>query len=192
MPKEDAERWNKRYSNSIEGWTSKPRDLLVDHQTLLPSSGMALDIAMGPGLNADFLVRRGMKVIGVDISAVAVQQAIYRNPKINGIVADLTQFPLHSGKFDLVINFYYLQRTIWPLFRKILRPGGILMIETLTLEMNALRPDIEPSFLLQKNELREYFSDWEILFYREGWFASSHGNQKAIASLIAKLPSSLE
>ena len=188
MPREDAIRWNKRYSASAEGWFEKPRSFLIENQDLLPKSGWVLDLAMGPGVNADYLVRRGMNVLGIDISDVAVHLALQRNPKIHGIVADLSQFPLPDRKFDMVMNFYYLQRDIWPFFKQLLKPGGLLIIETLTIPMRNVRSDIEPEFLLGENELRDSFSDWEIIQYREGWFPSDHGNEKAIASMIARLP----
>jgi hypothetical protein len=49
-----------------------------------------------------------------------------------------------------------------------------------------MRPDLPPDFLLQPGELRQAFRDWEIMLYREGWIASDHGTQKAVASLIAR------
>jgi len=190
MPKEDALRWNKRYCAPGQSWNDQPRSLLVEHRNLLPKSGWALDLAMGPGANADFLNRNGLNVIGIDISKVAVATALKRNPRILGIIADLTQFPLPDRQFDLVTNFYYLQRNLWPDLKRILRPGGMLVIETLTLPMRSIRPDIAPVFLLEENELITSFADWNIIYYREGWIPSDHGRQKAIASLIATLPSS--
>ena len=58
----------------------------------MPAAGLALDIAMGLGGNAGLLIERGMQVVGVDISSVAVQRAKERLPSLMAVRADLTQF----------------------------------------------------------------------------------------------------
>ena len=72
--------------------------------------------------------------------------------------------------------------------RRALRPGGILVIETLSQEMGAMRPDIDPQYLLQPGELQAAFSDWRILAYREGWVETETRHPKAVASLVACRP----
>ena len=103
-------------------------------------------------------------------------------------VADLNHLELPSNHFDVALNFYYLQRDFWCEFARILKPGGILFYETLTQDIRELREDISPQYLLHPNELKAAFSNWEILYYFEGWTASTHGKQKAIASMIALKP----
>lgn len=186
MPIEDAIRWNKRYDTAPSYWFASPRSFLVENLDLLPRQGLALDLAMGPGQNASLLVSHGLRVIGLDISTSAVKGARFRTPEIMAAVVDLTNFYLPTHHFDVVVNFYYLQRSLFPDFSRILKPGGWLVFETLTVEMLSDQPDINPANLLEMGELRERFSDWDIQVYHEGWMTSDHGNRKSVASLIAR------
>ncbi len=186
MPIEDAIRWNERYRNNDDQDLQRPRPFLTEHMHLLPACGLALDLAMGAGKNTAALLEHGYQVVGVDISSQAVLRAKRRFPKLEAVIADLTHFCPPSHTFDLVLNFYYLQRDLWPEFQRILKPGGVLVFETLTVGMREVLPDIAAPYLLRPGELREAFKDWDILVYREGWVTSDRGNEKAIASMIAR------
>ena len=189
MPVEDAERWNARYHQDERyAGDPPPRRFLVENAACLPPQGLALDAAMGLGGNAGFLLERGLRVVGVDVSWVAARQAKARLPRLMAVVADLTRFHLPDECFDVILNFYYLQRDLWAQYRRALRPGGILVIETLTQEMHSLRPDIDPLYLLHPGELKAAFGDWQILAEREGWVETGTRHPKAVASLIACRP----
>ena len=188
MPTEDAIRWNSRYKEAPKKWHSSPRSFLLENINFLPKTGRALDIAMGPGSNAGALLRRGLDVYGVDISSEAVYFAKTTFPNLKAVIGDMTRFYLPDHYFDVIVNFYYLQRDLWPEFKRILKPHGCIMIETLTQLTRSDRPDISPEFLLGERELADAFKEWEILVYREGTFQSDHGFEKSIASLIARLP----
>ena len=165
---------------------------LVDHANLLPATGMALDIAMGLGGNAGFLLQHGMHVVGVDISRVAVSRAKKKLPSLMGVIADLDHFVILPNKFDVILNFLYLQRDLWLPAVHGLRQGGLLFIECLTEEMLTVRPEINPRYLLKPAELQNSFIDGpagrelEILYYFEGWSSSDCAHRKAVASLIAR------
>lgn len=189
MPNQDALKWDNRYRNQKRySGLKAARSLLVENSSLLPAGGLALDVAMGLGGNSEFLLARGMRVVGVDISWVAVHQAKVRLPRLQAVVADLPAFYLPRASFDVILNFYFLQRQLLGAYRQGLRPGGLLFFETLTREMLALDPDINPVFLLEPGELLEAYSDWEIVVYREGWVESRQGKSHPAASLIARKP----
>jgi SAM-dependent methyltransferase len=189
MPIEDARRWDNRYLEDERFRTlNQPRQFLIEQAGWLPQRGLALDIAMGPGRNAAFLLERGLRVVGLDISWVALHRAKDYLPGLMAVQADLTRFFLPSQTFDVILNFYYLQRNLWSEYRRWLRPGGILMIETLTQDMLSIKPDIEPSYLLQPGELVQAFCDLEILAYHEGKRISRDGRISAVASLVARFP----
>jgi SAM-dependent methyltransferase len=189
MPHQDALRWDDRYRED-KRYTSfmRPRPFLLDHAHLLPECGLALDLAMGLGGNARFLISRGLRVVGVDISRTAVWQAKYKNPELMAVLADLAEFYLPAGKFNLVLDFYYLQRELWPSIRKSLCPGGLLVIETLTRDMLQVNPEIDPVNLLEPGELHASFANWEILAYREGWLQTESAHPRAVASLVGRSP----
>ncbi len=188
MSREDAIRWNRRYRQPRYAGQPEAHPFLVHQIQFLPKQGFALDIAMGLGGDAGFLLGHGLRVIGIDISSEAARQAKQRFPGLDVVVADLTQYTLPAEKFDVILNFYYLQRDLWPEIRRALVPGGLLIAETLTTDMLRVQPEIEPMYLLQPGELRREFEDWEILKYRDGWETSRHGHPRATASLIARKP----
>ena len=189
MPLEDAIRWDNRYMSDERHASHRgPRKFLVDHADYLPKSGLALDVAMGLGDNAGFLIEHGLDVIGVDISSVAVLRAKRRWTELKAVVADLKGFYLPAGYFDVILNFYYLQRGLWQDYRKALKPHGILIMEVLTSEMIKIKPEMDTKFLVENGELREAFLDWEVLHYHEGWTEIDKGHQRAVASLVARLP----
>ena len=73
---------------------------------------------MGIGNNAFFLAARGYAVTGVDISSVAVTR-VTEHAKKNGLTiqaleADLAEFPIEDETYDLIVNFYFLDRNPYP------------------------------------------------------------------------------
>ena len=189
MPMEDAHRWNERYSEEsrFKSFT-RPRPFLVRNLARLPKTGLALDVAMGLGGNAELLLARGLDVIGVDISDVALRQAKLRLPELMAVRVDLTRFYIPPLTFDVILNFFYLQRDLWPDYMAGLNPGGWLVFETLTQDMRTHQPDIEPEFLLAPGELHKAFSTLEIQSYFEGWTESDSGHPRAVACLLARKP----
>jgi tellurite methyltransferase len=187
MPIQDAKRWDERYSGeSRHSNFEKPRPFLVHHAELLPTNGLALDVAMGLGGNAEFLLKRGLKVIGVDISSVALKRARQRLPELIAVQADLTQFYLPANTFDVIINFFYLQRNLWPDYIRALRPNGWLIFETLTVDFRSIQPEIDPKYLLAPNELHHAFPALEIIDYQEGWTTNDNGHLRSAAGLVAR------
>jgi tellurite methyltransferase len=166
MPASRA-RWNARYLAQAAG-PAGPQPWLVAHESLLPPTGLAFDLAMGLGGSAGWLAERGWRAAGADISEVAVRRAKVRWPALLAFVADLEHLVLPVYAFDLLLDFYYLDRALWPRFRRALRPGGLLMLETFVSLPGTADPGINPAYLLQPGELRAAFGDWEVLDYREG------------------------
>lgn len=187
MASTDSIRWNERYASNLKHPT-RPASYLTEHIDLLPPAGRVLDIAMGMGRNAIFLKKHGYAVVGTDISSVALRYVRSLSPDLCAILTDMEHHCLRDRTFDICLNFYYLQRSLFATFGTILRPGGVLVFETLLMPMKKIHPEIPQAYLLQEGELNASFSDWKILHYREGWIESDHGLQKSVASLIAQLP----
>jgi tellurite methyltransferase len=187
------QRWNERYRAQAYP-PALPSPWLVEHQPLLPRNGplpitnyhlqspsLAFDVAMGLGGSAGWLIERGWRVAGADISEVAVRRAKARWPALLAFVADLERIVLPPRAFDLILDFYYLDRTLWPQFRQALKSGGLLILETFVHAPGAAGPGINPAYVLQPGELRSAFGDWEVLAYRE----AERGGQ-AVASIVAR------
>ncbi|HLB29775.1 MAG TPA: methyltransferase domain-containing protein [Dehalococcoidia bacterium] len=187
-----AAEWDHRYREGYGRPEASP--LLVEMRHLLPPAGEALDIATGAGRNALYLARLGFRVMGIVFSRVAVkmclEQARALGLTIDAILADLERFPLPTARYDLIVTFYYHQRSICPRIEAALKPGGVVVFETYTLEQ--LHRGFEggprdPDLLLKPGELRGLFPRLQEIYYREGIFDEGHG-PKAIASLIARRP----
>lgn len=188
MSKEDARRWDEKYQNNRYDTYLKPRQILIDHANYLPHHGMALDVAMGLGGNAAYLCERGLSVVGIDISGVAVRRAKKNHPNIMAVQADLAHFHLPASHFDVILNFFFLQRPLIPILIDALRPGGLILIETMTLSMLEIKPEIPIEVLLAPNELQNMFKHLDIITYFEGWTNSRDDHPRAVASLAARLP----
>ena len=192
MPAEDANRWNLRYQADPRNSFELPRALLVEHNDLLPSHGLALDIAMGLGGNARFLIQRGLRVIGVDVSYIAVRKATSELPTLMAVVADLEQFFIPPNTFDVIINFLYLQRNLWIPIVHGLKKGGVLFIECLTEDMLSIHPEINPAYLLKPGEFQQVFLDGEVgknletIYYTEGWYSTATSHARATSRLVAR------
>lgn len=186
MPHKDACRWDARYREQDTDAPPRPKRFLIEHADLLPNHGLALDLAMGLGANAGFLLDRGLRVVGVDISGVAVRRAKALWPALMAVVADLAQFHLPADTFDVISNFYYLQRDLWSPISRALRPGGVLLFETFLLDPGEPSRVENPAYLLAPGELKAGFQELETVFYQERRSTGKGGKDHAIAGLVAR------
>lgn len=189
-PHPDQVRWDARYRESGYFMGKKPVPLLVKNVGLLPK-GRALDLAAGEGRNAVFLAQQGFEVDAVDISPVGLRKAeafaAERGVEIETIVANLEEYDLGVERYDVVANFYYLQRDLTAKIKRALKPGGIVIYETFTvkhLEIPGARGPTKREHCLEVGELKRMFEDFEILHWSE-----VRDVGKATASLIARKPS---
>lgn len=153
--------------------------------------GKALDLAAGEGRNAIFLAQHGFDVDAVDISEIGLRKAQKlakeMGVKIHTLLADLDTYQIRKQQYDLITNFYFLNRNLVPKIKRGLKKGGMVIFETYLLEHRKLRTGgpKDPRYFLRPNELLQLFKEFRILFYREGIFKEG-GKRKAIASLIAQ------
>ena len=95
--------------------------------------GVALDAACGTGRFAEFLARRGHRVIGVDRSPDMLAQARLRVPDGEFHVAELDRLPLPDDSADVIVCALALVHVprlqpVMAEFARVLRPGGDLVI----------------------------------------------------------------
>jgi SAM-dependent methyltransferase len=188
--KSDRKRWNERFKGKKFAFGKKANSFLRRHIALLPK-GKALDLAAGEGRNAIFLAQHGFKVDAVDISEIGLRKTQElgrkREVKVHTILADLDTYQIKKGEYDLITNFYFLNRNIIPKMKRGLKKGGVVIFETYLLEHRKLHTGgpKNPKYFLKPNEPFHLFKGFRILFYREGIFEEG-GKRKAIASLIAQ------
>jgi len=186
----DKKRWDERFTEKGLALGIKANPFLRKHIDLLPP-GRALDIATGEGRNAVFLAQHGFQVDAVDISEAGLEKARKlakeAGVRIRTIPADLDTYPIPEEHYDLIANFYFLDRSLISKIRGGLKKGGRVIFETYLIEQRDLgtKGPRNPKYFLKHNELLRMFKGFRILLYREGIFTEDR-RKKAVASLIAE------
>jgi SAM-dependent methyltransferase len=150
------------------GFSPTPTGFLVDVAKGM-KPGTALDVGMGQGRNAVFLAREGWDVTGMDISQVALDEALANADKsgvnIRTEKAAYYTFDFGVNKWDLIVMVFAWAPVEDPTFvaklRTSLRPGGVVLFEHFC---EPLAPMIRA---LKPNELKTFFEDFDIEIYEE-------------------------
>jgi SAM-dependent methyltransferase len=199
---EDQLRWNQRYSESPSSWVEPDTFLISAYQDFLDDAqpGTALDLAGGAGRNAIWLAERGWRVKLIDISDVALslarekfassgqksssqpRAAAVQFGKLETEIVDLNSVSdLGTEQYDLLLAFYFLRRELFPAIARALKPGGMLIYRTYTIDRMKVRGGPSgPKYLLDPNELLHAFEHLRILHYHE------MATGKAAAELVAR------
>lgn len=128
----------------------------------------ALDIAAGNGRNALFLAKQGFTVDAVDIADEGLTLFAGKHPNIQPICADLDNFDIAVGNYDLIININYLSRRLFPYILEGLAPGGILIFQTFVDSPKQEKDQaVCRDYRLRENELIEAFLSLKIILYKE-------------------------
>jgi SAM-dependent methyltransferase len=102
----------------------------------LEPGGAVLDAPCGHGRISGRLAKRGMRVVGIDASELFIDVAQSEDTMAEYCVGDLRDLPV-DGPFDAVISwstsFGYFDdqgnRKVLSEYRRVLRPGGRLLLE---------------------------------------------------------------
>ncbi|WP_429885985.1 class I SAM-dependent methyltransferase [Geoalkalibacter halelectricus] len=186
---EDAGKWNARWQERAQNpWVPDP--WLVHVLPLLPA-GRLLDVACGRGRNALFMAERGYAVTAVDVAAEGLKQladeARRRGYALQTHHCDLETLPdLGRGIFDVVLDFFFLQRSLLPALREAVRPGGVVVLRTFSHAGDFPGKAPNADFVLEPGELPRIFAGWEVLLHEEGLEPSSKGG--SLAGIVARKP----
>ena len=165
--------------SSETSFTAYCVERLLREQRLQPGDS-AMVLAMGDGRNALHLADLGLRVTGIDISAVGLEKArsaaAARGLEIEAIEADLFEYDLGRESWDLITNIYF-NPAIFALDRikAAVRPGGFLLIEGYGSEYTGTGPAMETRY--RPNQLLWELVDWRILEYQDGIFPSDWSDQ---------------
>ena len=148
---------------------------------------LAIDIACGAGRHAVALASAGFDVTAADFSPeglrLASDLARSQGVSITDGLKDLEapDASLGDSRFDLAFVFFYLHRPLLPAIDRCLRPGGLLICKTYTVDqlLHGGRPR-HKMYFLEHNELLRVFSGYRVLRYEEEW------EGKGSAALIAR------
>lgn len=187
----DRIKWNKRFESQESYLGDNPSPFLAREieriKSLVPGLD-ALDVACGEGRNSLFLTQHGFRVTGLDISDIALAKGRNRANAM-GIDVDFRRVDLDKyiieGTYDLILNFNFLQRDLIPSEVASLKPGGVLLFDTIMSSEQLLQTH-SPAYLLQPGELARLFEvcDGETLFSEE----SVSGEMPTARILFRKSP----
>ncbi len=182
--------WDKKFSDKNYLYGKKPAKFLEENYHYIPEGARVLDVAMSEGRNGVFLARKGYKVVGVDISSVALEKSkeLAREYKveIETVLSPMEKYEPGTESFDAIICYYYIDKKLNKKFFDWLKPGGILFYESHTTRQRKVKghEKYELSYLLQPAELLTMFPEFRVLKYEEplhvGEFTSSIILQKPV------------
>ena len=185
-------KWEERYAAQAPRRSEDACRFLQENRDRLPRTGLVCDLASGKGRNALFLARQGLEVVAIDFALGALKscrdQACRANLPVHCVAADLTNYPIPRRAFDCIVNVNYLQRDLVPGIVGGLKPGGLLLFETMMTEQLRFTPRFNRDYLLQPGELLRMFRGLHLLSYREvilGTDSGNHDSLRAVASLVA-------
>lgn len=185
---EDAIKWNKKHTENPMPQTPSTLLELFMPKLLEKPSKIALDIACGNGRNSKFLAQNGFLCDSVDISEVALNMS-KATQGITTICADLDFFRPNANAYDVVLNFYFLNRHLFDSIIASLKPQGIFLCETFIKEPNGENSSrIIDEKILNHGELEEIFDGFHILHHQTSYITRREGQQAKIISFVAQKP----
>ncbi|VVB79230.1 tRNA (cmo5U34)-methyltransferase [uncultured archaeon] len=184
MEKSDKYYFDELYKKSKKPFFGTgPSSLILKLNRMLPKNSKVLDLGCGEGKDAIFLARKGHQVTAVDISPIAIEKLDERAKKlklnIKSIVADLSEYKIKDN-YDAIIalaSIHFLKKKEHDKMIKIMQgrtnKNGFNVIVSLR-----KGDPTEGSFkviYLEDGKLKEYYSGWKIIKYKEYDKKDKHG-----------------
>ena len=171
VTREDRRRWDERYASqgpAAVDAIEAPKGFAA-YAGVFPTAGQALELACGQGLGSCWLARRGLQVLGLDISPVAIRQArdlarrIGVDDRCRFDVVDLDAGLPAGSPVDVILCHKFRDHRLDRAIIERLAPGGLLAIAVLS------EVDASPgSFRAAAGELPAAFAELEVVAAGEG------------------------
>ena len=187
---EGRDRWTLRYGDA-SGGDKAGSAWLLDAALQLPADATVVDLAGGLGRHARPLAAQGRPVVLVDFVERALRAATVSASGISAVAADLWELPFADASLDAIVIANFLERDLFPVYCRLLKPGGHLLYETYTRDHAALvadgraRAPRSPQYMLAAGELPTLVKPLEVLRFREGFVEDAAG-YRACSSILAR------
>ncbi|MFJ5717007.1 methyltransferase domain-containing protein [Neobacillus sp. NPDC093127] len=167
-------KWNNKHKERISHLEEPKPNARLENLASYLKGGPALDLACGLGGNSLFLARLNFQVQAIDISDVAVnylqdiaaKQKLAIYPQLSDLT-EITTLNLQKNSFNLVVITNYLDRSLFPLVKSIIKEDGYFFMETFYMSPKHENLGVSNQYKLEPGELLAEFGDWKILFYEE-------------------------
>ena len=189
MTNRERRKWEARYAADLR-LDRAPSAWVLEQCLALPAGAVIVDVAAGSGRHARALAERGRRVVAVDFVERAVRAAC-ATPGVLGVVADAARPPFADGSLDAIVVVNFLERALFPTLVRLLRPAGVLVVETYTLAHQALvaagrsKAPTNPAYMLAPGELPRLVAPLAVVAAREGLVRDAAG-ERHVASVVAQ------
>lgn len=207
------------YSDNTTNMNNLSPSPLLEHFYNQVPKGAALDIGFGKGNDSIFLANKGFAVTAIDVKKGNVDD-LARAVKENNIsikteLIDVRKFEFRPDTYEIIVamnSLFFLSgdefKIVIENIKKSLKSSGLAIISSFTvkdslfkkLDRTANKIDEQTFqdntgnswFFLKEEELKNMFSDFETLFYKEATTQDSGHNEwpephtHSIARIVAK------
>jgi len=146
-----------------------------------------LDVASGAGYGSSLLARTAASVVGVDVSAEAVEhaRAAYSQANLSFIEGSAAKLPLADESFDVVVSFETIehlleQEQMLGEIRRVLRPDGVLVISSPNKEVYSELSGLHNEFHVKELQ----WSELDTLLRKQFAHIEYFGHRLAVGSAI--------
>jgi SAM-dependent methyltransferase len=194
-----AEMWEGRYGGDEFVYGTEPNDFMADAVAGL-APGDVLCLADGEGRNGVHLASLGHRVTSVDLTRAgmnkAARLAAERGVELTTVVADLADYDLGTGRWDLIVSIFAhtppdVRRRLHAGMAGALRPGGRFVLEAYTPDQigrGTGGPPV-PELTMTLDGLRDELTGMDIEFGRETVRpvveGSGHTGDGAVVQVVA-------
>jgi SAM-dependent methyltransferase len=202
-PMSELDHWNDRFAAPGYLFGTQPNAFLASQAHQLVAGAKALSIADGEGRNGVFLAERGLDVLAVDFSGIALAKsrelAAGRGVALRTEEADiLGGWTWPSAAFDVIVAIFIQfataaeQPALFANIKQALKPGGLLLMQGYRPEQLAYATGGPKTAgnLYTRALLEAAFADFAALDIREHddvvHEGSGHNGMSALIDLVGK------